>query len=415
MLRLSSTAALFAFAGSISSVPAQEQPKSTPQLIKELGSNQFRDREAAEKALRARDEAYPYIRRALPDLSLEAQRRANSILRGMEDRRTKRFVQYGRERRVDLLVEWSSLHGVRMDAESLWQCVLELGLEQLKRSGRDEIIREWEKDFPARNYADFLKKRPRFIKETDTLETARLPTHLTLRSKGEIKGEDLRYSLVVSTGPVDLRGFVSHCILVTTGDVKIDNGINVLVITDGDVQIDLSMHSVIAARGTVSINLKIDHTTLAPVHRGGSPDWSKTSENEVEQYDLLYRPGQPPRRIYGLPSPLVDEPPATAARKQPVPQDGLIRFFEPADVGLKLSWSDTSIQIEDVQPGSPPAKAGIRAGDILTAIDRNSLDGLKSARQQLRRAFVLGGAEITVSRQGKPLIFDVSFFGWDLP
>ena len=163
---------------------------------------------------------------------------------------------------------------------------------------------------------------------------------------------------------------------------------------------------------------------------------------------------EPPRRIYGLPGPTVDSkslaangdpanqigiPPTPTAAKQspqfetkkavvirpeliPAPRlvklpprkDGL-RFFEPDDVGLKLLTVANRVRVAEVQPNSPPAKAGLRANDILLSLDGSAVDSLESARAQLRHVFVLGGAEFGILRDGKPITLPVSFFGWELP
>ena len=57
----------------------------------------------------------------------------------------------------------------------------------------------------------------------------------------------------------------------------------------------------------------------------------------------------------------------------------------------------------------------MRTGDQLVAIDGLPIETLDAARRRLRRAFVLGGAELSVERAGRPLRMTVSFFGWELP
>src|SRR5262249_10487533 len=114
----------------LSVVFAQERPdpsqQSTADLIQQLGSTRFRERDAAHSKLLTRDDAYPDIHRARPALNAEGRRRADAILDVMGQRRMKQFLDYGREGRVDLLVEWSSVAGDKIDSEEFWQCVFDV-------------------------------------------------------------------------------------------------------------------------------------------------------------------------------------------------------------------------------------------------------------------------------------------------
>ncbi len=155
-------------------------------------------------------------------------------------------------------------------------------------------------------------------------------------------------SLIVSTGPVDLNS-AHNCIILATGDVKIKFATNVLVISNKDVQLEIGDRYAIATRRADLTEHDL-HKELAALEQGIRDlrsELAAMAMPEIPQFDLLYRPGEPPRRIYGLPGPRPEStslatkmkvnippeklpPPAAAPR-----QDG-IRFFEPEDVGLKL-------------------------------------------------------------------------------
>jgi hypothetical protein len=87
---------------------AQEQPrldtKSIPELVRQLGSAIYQEREAATKALMPCDEALPYLRRALKTANPEATRRTKTILLAIAQRSLPRYVEYGRKGRIDVLV-----------------------------------------------------------------------------------------------------------------------------------------------------------------------------------------------------------------------------------------------------------------------------------------------------------------------
>jgi len=403
-------------AGPSGVAPGQEGSKSEKQkiseLINQLGVDKYRDRESAHQALLARDDAYPELRRALPTLNAEAQRRVRLILTEFDRRRVKLFLQYGREGRVDLFIEWSSLIGKNVDPEIYWQCALDIAWNLLKQSRNETEIRDWEKYSPAPTYERFLKDRPRFINENDTLETALLPTHLTIRNSSEIKGNDVRNSLLVSAGSARLDQFVSHNILFTLGDVKVNRGMKNLIVTDGNVDMRSSNDDVIAAHGKTSIVIDLRSRRIRgqPIGRRAIPS---DRRNEESEYDLLYRPGEPPRRIFVPPLEGIDGPDGLAD-ESPTRRSAMIRFFEVADIGIGLA-DDDEPRVTSMEANSPLAKAGLKLGDVIVAIDGTNVDNASAARRNLRRSFVRCGAEVSVNRDGKPVSLDVTFYGWELP
>ncbi len=388
-------------AGFSSPVSAQERPKpepSIPQLLHQLGADRFAEREAADKLLRSRDNIYLEVRRALPGLNAEARRRASAILEAMDFQRMKRFLQYGREGRVDVLLEWSSVVGNRLIADEFWQCVLDIGWSQLDKSASEGRPGRRDNDFPPRTMKQFRND------PLDLISDKRL-----LRNPTGTEVEFVRRIVVVATEPATSLGFVDGGIVLATGDVKIAYGNNVVVIADGEVQLLRTFgRTVVATRSRTASEFAHRYDRFVrealgqPVARG----------KEMVQYDLLYRPGEPPRRVYDLPAP---EQPAELVDEKPAPRDDGLRFFEPEDVGLALALSKDRIVVAKLQSDSPLEKAGLEADDVIVAIDGNAVGDLKTARRQLRRAFVLGGAEFSISRNGKPLSLTVSFFGWDLP
>lgn len=411
-----------------SSARAQEQKqaqRSIPELIQELGSAKFHEREAAQKALLSRDEAYPDLRRALPKLNAEGRYRANAILDAMTKRRMKRFLQYGREGRVDVFVEWSGVAGNNIDAIDYWDCVIEIGLKQLNRAASKETIRKWAQYFPAKNYAQFLKERPNFIRVDDTIETAKMATHLALREcSGKKAPLALSCSLIVTNSPLDLDCFAMHTIILTTGKFKLRHCASAIVISDEDVPGRFLSDSIIATRysSTTETGLFRDPMRARPAHSAAK---SARATEDIEEYDLLLRPGEPLRRIYVPASASVERSSVGRVNRMSRRSDGLC-FFEFEDLGIECSFGidgpdqerevpEAFVKVNNVDRKSPFAKAGLATGDIITAVDGIDTDGIDTARRQLRHAFVLGGTELKISRHGKPMTLNVNFFGWELP
>jgi aminopeptidase YwaD len=65
--------------------------------------------------------------------------------------------------------------------------------------------------------------------------------------------------------------------------------------------------------------------------------------------------------------------------------------------------TENGVKFSDVRPGSPAAKAGLRAGDILVQFGDKPIGNLYDFTDALRRSKVGDVVEVTVTRDGKPL------------
>jgi aminopeptidase YwaD len=65
--------------------------------------------------------------------------------------------------------------------------------------------------------------------------------------------------------------------------------------------------------------------------------------------------------------------------------------------------TESGVKFSDVKPGSPAAKAGLRAGDILVQFGDKPIGNLYDFTDALRRSKVGDVVEVTVTRDGKPL------------
>jgi hypothetical protein len=66
------------------------------------------------------------------------------------------------------------------------------------------------------------------------------------------------------------------------------------------------------------------------------------------------------------------------------------------------------VKFSDVRPGSPAAKAGLRAGDVLTKFGDKTIHNLYDFTDALRRSKVGDLVEVTVLREGKPMTVSVT-------
>jgi hypothetical protein len=71
----------------------------------------------------------------------------------------------------------------------------------------------------------------------------------------------------------------------------------------------------------------------------------------------------------------------------------------PSTIGVELNWRVTPPRISAVRPGTPAARAGILIGDLVTAVDGASVQGLNSAGVQLLIEDTPAGNEVRITVQ----------------
>jgi S1-C subfamily serine protease len=68
---------------------------------------------------------------------------------------------------------------------------------------------------------------------------------------------------------------------------------------------------------------------------------------------------------------------------------------------------ETGVKFSDVKPGSPAAKAGLKAGDILVQFGDKPIKNLYDFTDALRRSKVGDVVEVKVLRDGQPVTASV--------
>ncbi len=92
-----------------------------------------------------------------------------------------------------------------------------------------------------------------------------------------------------------------------------------------------------------------------------------------------------------------------------------MQWFEPATVGLEVADLNNGMRVAKVKKGSPSAKAGTRAGDVITAVDGKKIESADSFRRLLRRGSVMDFCKLTLQRDGKELVVVLEFLEDGLP
>src|SRR5262249_20700853 len=94
---------------------------------------------------------------------------------------------------------------------------------------------------------------------------------------------------------------------------------------------------------------------------------------------------------------------------------GWVRFFEMADTGMEIAPAERGLKIKSVVKDQPPAKAGLLAGDVITAIDKTAIKDAEQFRRLLRKAVAARKADLTIERIGSSIDAMMSFTDWEPP
>jgi len=70
--------------------------------------------------------------------------------------------------------------------------------------------------------------------------------------------------------------------------------------------------------------------------------------------------------------------------------------------------TENGVRFSDVKPGSPAAKAGFQAGDVLIQFGDKPIKNLYDFTDALRRSKIGDKVEVTVLRDGKPVTASVT-------
>jgi hypothetical protein len=173
----------------------------------------------------------------------------------------------------------------------------------------------------------------------------------------------IQRSFIVSSGPVRCKYSVNEAIVFANGDIKAQTAGPCILVCDGDVEVTHNFAwSLVITTGDVKVK------------KGRLDD----------------------------PQSLVIEHAHEAL--------GLLKFFDPRQVGLEVAESAGGVAVKSAVAGKPFAKAGFHNGDLLTEVDGKAVTGAKQFRRLLRRAVADGGETwFTVRRAGQVLQLSVRF------
>jgi hypothetical protein len=383
-----------------SDIPSPREVADVPALVRQLGSEDFAEREEATKRLSTLDvdEVPPELLAALRSPNPEVRDRAAKAVRALREHimlnqeraavahlpRGERFAKLGR---IDLFVASTAVSNYKADDDRLWIPAYELGVRAVEKA---EMTGDRKPHGGATWFATFRIYRDklplRFVRSDEAvhrMEKAGI-VYEAIQSAA-ISGSDPLYALGVSRGPVSAGGIIGSLVL-ATGDVTSGDEIsNTVIICDGDVRVQGNVRtSLIVARGSISIKGTAHSSTLIS---GGTVTITIPPEPIRRVADPQFQKELDTRKV------IIEE-----KVSKPL---GYITFFELSTVGVEVKVADKAVTVAKVAEGQPFAKAGVKAGDVVSAVNGKKPDSAESLRRLLRDALALGDATVTLQRGDK--------------
>ncbi len=349
--------------------------------ITQLGSDRFEVREAAMRHLRARSDAIAALRRARKSDDAEVARRAGDLLdffeRKDKERAFARLADLAKSGAVDQVAEILVRREKWDDQAACWQVIADL-------AGRLT-------DIERRTYGTASLRTSPPIEGADEFRRVVLSSGLRLagarRTEPELwkgrmvlRAEDIaraynvsRGSFIVLSGSVEV-GTLKKAVILAGGSVKVaDFTFDSLIVCDGDFTSGTSLaNSLVIARGTISCFGSVGNSRL------------------ISCADVKFKRAQ-------------DVVNTKVVEKEAKPL-GFITFFDPADVGVKVEKADGGARVKEAAQGRRFAAAGVRADDLITAIDGDAVKDSESFRRLLRARLAVDADMVLKVRRGEQAI-----------
>jgi hypothetical protein len=348
------------------------------QLIAQLGSDSFEAREAATRKLMEREDAIPALRKALKSSDAEVAHRAGQILdalaRKENERAFARFADLAKNGAADQAVERFVRRARWNDEKACWKALADLAnrLTELERKtyGKASLP-----DYKALTREDFSQ----FLRECNLTAVAprgaapeQGERHLVLRAEEIAPGADIMFTLLALSGGAKVRG-VNRSIIFAGGSVEAGHTASgSLILCDGDVTADYFINSLVIARGTIHCRSSALNSRLISCGEVRYKDAKDLRDTKVVEKEA---------------KPL-----------------GLVTFFDPAQVGITVEAAEGGVKVKSAEKGKPFAAAGLRAGDLVVALDGTAAKDAESFRRLLRAKVAAGGEMAFKVRRGEEAV-----------
>jgi hypothetical protein len=371
------------------------------ELIRQLGSDVYKEREEATRMLRDRQEAESVLRGALRSSDAEVVRRVRALLDGfVRQRRAQalaRIKAAAKEGEADLLAEELVQWPGEDDAEECWQPLIDFS-HRLIDFEHDKFRRigmwrgEYVKAFIRTSFRPYMTGlRPKALPAgRPDVEVVKSEYGKYLARGEHVDIKKAHYCLLAGSRLVRDAHLESSFVL-SGGNVEIADGSWLVVVCDGDfVGKKVHGNSLIVARGSVRCaNTLHDMVILA----GGDVSFSegiRMLDVTVRAAGTVSLPKKKNLRNCDLKGGVPDA--LRLAR---------VKFFEPSSLGVAVAASNDEVRVKVAAADKPFALAGLRIGDVILALDGSPVRTPEAFRRLLRKRLVQGGAALLKVRRGE--------------
>lgn len=392
--------------------------KKIEQWIEDLGSDRFEAREKATHGLIDLEIEPLALRQALKSSDAEVRRRVTLILETHVQKRARRGLAkaqvLAREGRIDEMIErlvyWKDRDPEDEGSKAVAELAARLIEWEHRTFGKTRLL---SKDFPI-PIVGHPVHNPITPKELAEMWTR--STHLRGNEISLSKREVTHFNAVVIIASEDVRVPGVYCgVIVAEGNIRMQYGPrDSVIICDGDFEARGLAGCLVIAHGKVTCHGNVAGCTIlseSTVEFSKSVTAQQTAIRSASTIEFSKGATIQNTTILNGETPKV------------------VKFFDPATVGLTV-WQlyqgdrprpDGSqivddngrpllgggIWIKEVRKGTPFA-AGLRAGDIVTAIDKAKTPSKEIFRKVLRRKLAEGGPTITFTVRRAKETLDVS-------
>lgn len=356
--------------------------KEVANLIKNLGSNKYSEREAATHRLSRLDDIPPALSAAAKSRNAEIARRAKIAIAQIVKRNEQRFIEkelaavnrMGFDRFVDRMVLTPGFA-----TEQRWKALVRAAEQVMDRSNK-------------LGYAGTPLPQ---IKWSELPLIEDLPPRYTQSSRVLVDGHSQRMSgfrtcMALSSGSFERMAMVQDSILIVNGDLpRMSRVTNSLIICTGDVgPISMLRNSVILTTGSF--------------------EGASTAQNSLVQASKMDRRPSGDSNVFVN---LGKAPEGDANRYVETGQSVLsvFKLFSPQMLGMSVTLANGEARVQSVSDQSPLALAGLKQGDKVLAIGTEKWISDEVFRTMLRRKSAQPSTTFTIRRDGRERTLTVKF------
>ena len=369
--------------------PDSEKPSAAAiqEWIKQLaGSDEATHRAAAAK-LQATPEAIPALRKAVASTDLTLHWRAEPLLREALYRKGRHMLEgYP----IDVFLERLLRLNDPNDEEAYWRVATEFAgriVDLEKRNFKTGFYHI--ETMPVYDFRKYRDKLPIPIIGPRQPLTERDEICVTRRETVQFSDRmSHAWSIIATPGSIR-TGDIFGSVFLAGDSITVKSPEISMVIADGDIAATESIRaSIIITRGAVRSRRDIEKSFVLS---GGPVEFGTNKQKQVGRSVNSTIRERTPKLL------------------------GWVRFFETADAGIDVTAADGGVKVAKLTDGLPLAKAGLKVGDVITAVDGKPAANPETFRRLLRRGTVMDQTAFAVKRGDKALTVTASFLGWEPP